>query len=320
MKTIDPVLLLLLLQAAALLAILGVWLWRQACHAFAGAEHAGTWPPLAETVPLPLPRTGPRRKPAAPLFALRAVSKSYREPSGREVPVLHGVNLDFLAGVTGILGPSGQGKSTLLHLLGGLDVPDEGIIFYRGEALPEAEGPALRAYRGRRVSFVFQDLNLVTHLTAEENAALPLLCRGVGRGEALAQARQNLERVGLGELAGRLPAQLSGGEKQRVAIARAFTADADVTLADEPTGSLDAATGAAVMRAFRDLARLHNRPVILVTHDEALAQRFCDRLVRCTPHGFVEAAVRRPAPEEDVLRFPDAEVSTRLLPPAAEGA
>jgi putative ABC transport system ATP-binding protein len=318
-QTIDPVLLLLLLQAAALFAILGVWLWRQACHSFAGLAAEGTRLPMPVTVSLPVPRQWPRRRPAAPLFALRAVSKSYREPSGREVPVLRCVNLDFSEGLTGILGPSGQGKSTLLHLLGGLDVPDAGVIFYRGEALPEAEGPALRAYRGRNVSFVFQDLNLVTHLTAEENAALPLLCRGVGRREALARARQNLELVGLGELARRLPAQLSGGEKQRVAIARAFTADADVTLADEPTGSLDAATGAAVMRAFRDLARLHNRPVVLVTHDEALAARFCDRLVRCTPCGFAETAVRRPAPDEDVLPFPDVGAATPL-PAATEGA
>jgi putative ABC transport system ATP-binding protein len=304
-QAVNPVLLLLSFQAAVICAVLGVWLWRQAYGPFAEGEPEEARGAGTATVPLPMPRPGPRRKPVVPLFALRAVSKSYREPSGRQVPVLRCVNLDLYPGVTGILGPSGQGKSTLLHLLAGLDVPDGGVIFFRGQALPEAEGPALRAYRGRHVSFVFQDLNLVTHLTAEENAALPLLCRGTRRREALARARQNLELVGLGELAGRLPAQLSGGEKQRVALARAFAADADVTLADEPTGSLDTATGTAVMRAFRDLARLHDRPVVLVTHDEALAARFCDRLVRCSPHGFVEAAPRRPALEEDGLRFPD---------------
>lgn len=319
MPLTDPLLQFLVLLTAVLFAVFGGWLWRLGRQSFAVLESEGA-PPTSATVPLPLPRMGMRRRAPVPLFALRAVSKSYPEPSGRLVPVLRCVNLDLFPGVTAILGPSGQGKSTLLHLLGGLDVPDHGVIFYRGEPLPEAEGAALRAYRGRHVSFVFQDLNLVTHLSAEENAALPLLCRGIGRGEALARARQNLALVGLAELAGRLPAQLSGGEKQRVAIARAFTADADVTLADEPTGSLDAATGAAVMRAFRDLALLHNRPVVLVTHDEALATRYCDRLVRCTPCGFAEVSARRPAPEVEVLRFPDEDAPTPPLPPESEGA
>jgi ABC-type lipoprotein export system ATPase subunit len=239
----------------------------------------------APAVP-PRPARGAVDTPPQPLFTLRDIFKVYREPSGREVVVLDGLRLDIHEGVTGILGPSGQGKSTLLNLLGGLDVPDEGTISYRGRPLPGREGPGLRAYRAERVSFVFQDCNLISHLTAEENAALPLLCRGVPRGEALRRARRSLALVGLENLAGRRPAQLSGGQRQRVAVARAHTSPAEVILADEPTGALDPTTAEPVMEVFSRLARWSGRPVILVTHNEELARRYCDRLLRWTEHGL----------------------------------
>jgi lipoprotein-releasing system ATP-binding protein len=133
--------------------------------------------------------------------------------------------------MTAIIGPSGRGKSTLLNLLGGLDPVYEGVIRFRGVELPKEEGTALRTYRGEKIGFVFQELNLITHLTATENVALPLLCRGAKRAEAMEKARKNLRCVGLEERADQRPA-LSGGERQRVAITRAFTTDAEFILAD----------------------------------------------------------------------------------------
>jgi ABC-type lipoprotein export system ATPase subunit len=222
----------------------------------------------------------------AALFSLRGVCKAYREPSGKAVVVLDGVNLDFHPGVTGLLGPSGQGKSTLLNLLGGLDVPDRGVVRFRGWPLPGVENAVLRGHRAKRISFMFQDCNLISHLTVEENAALPLLCRGVRRHDALELARRNLRLVGLHEVLRRRPAQLSGGQRQRVAVARAFTSEADVILADEPTGALDPGTAEPVMQLFSRLARLSGRPVILVTHNEDLALRYCDHLLRWTDKGI----------------------------------
>jgi lipoprotein-releasing system ATP-binding protein len=231
----------------------------------------------------------------APLFTAEEVVKCYRDASGAEVVALRlaGRPLEIRDGVTVLLGPSGVGKSTLLSLLGGLDVPSHGVLSYRGEALPGAESAGMQAHRAHHVALVFQSLNLITHLSALDNAALPLVVRGVSRVKALARARRNLKRVGIGEeLLDRLPAQLSGGQQQRVAVARAFTADAEVILADEPTGSLDPETAAAVMKVFARQARRTGRPVVLVTHNTGLARKYADRIVRLTAHGYEE--VRSP--------------------------
>ncbi len=244
-------------------------------------------------------RLQPAPRPEAPLFSAVEVVKSYRDPSGVEVVALRleGRPLEIGHGVTAILGPSGVGKSTLLSLLAGLDVPTDGVLRFRGEPLPEGESAAMQAHRGHHVALVFQSLNLITHLSALENAALPLLVRGVSRGEALERARVNLAAVGIGEeLLDRLPAQLSGGQQQRVAVARAFTADAEVILADEPTGSLDQETAASVMEVFADRARDTGRPVVLVTHNEDLAARYADRTVRLTAHGYEEVGQYRCLP------------------------
>lgn len=259
---------------------------------------------IAEAVPVEPP----------PLLDLSGVSKSYRDAAGNVIPVLRNVTLTIRDGITAIIGPSGHGKSTLLNLLGGLDTPDSGVIRYRGVALPNREGAALRGYRGTKVGFVFQDLNLVTHQTAAENVALALLCRGADRAEALAKARENLRAVGLEERADRRPAQLSGGERQRVAITRAFTAEADLILADEPTGSLDPRNARRVMDLFSALARQKQRSVILVTHDEELAKAYSDRILRCTEDGIEDVTPRPALPQLSAATVPQRRSAGRGKP------
>ena len=227
------------------------------------------------------------------LFELRDVSKSYRDANGRSVQVLRNVNLTIMdRAITGLLGPSGQGKSTTLNLLGGLDSPDSGEICFRGSPLVTLDEEALRHYRAECISFIFQDLNLVTHLNVLENAALPLLLRGAPWKEAVERARVFVDAVDLAHLGHRRPNALSGGERQRVAIARAFTNDTEVILADEPTGSLDPDTAGRVMDLFCELAHERRRPIVLVSHNHDLLRRYCDRIVYCTPDGLRDMTVR----------------------------
>ena len=262
--------------------------------------------------PAPAPARRPRRPSDAPvLIELRDVARAYVDAAGETVLAVQNASLRVREGeLLGIIGPSGQGKSTLLNVIGGLDSPTSGDVLVRGEPLPRGESEALRRYRAEQISFVFQDLNLVTHLTAEENAALPLVCRGVARKEALARARHNLGLLGLGDLLHRRPSQLSGGQKQRVAIARAFTSPAPIVLADEPTGSLDPRTAREVMDAFHELCKLggggRRRTVVLVTHNTSLARRYCDRVVRCTTDGLVEV--------EDGAHERDDDAPLRVVP------
>lgn len=223
----------------------------------------------------------PRTHAAHCILAARAVSKAYRTSSGQRVEVLRNVTIDIPAdGLTALIGPSGTGKSTLLNLLGGLDTPDQGQIVFQGTPLPTRECDALRQYRAHRVAWIFQDLNLITHLTAEQNIALPLLRQGLARSTALRLAREALEALGMpSRLARRRPAQLSGGERQRVAIARAMVGDAEVFLADEPTGSLDPEHAEEVLKILRDVVDQRGIPVVMVTHNLGLADRYADRIL-----------------------------------------
>jgi len=265
------------------------------------------------------------RPPSDVLVRLRGVAREYPSPEGKPIIALRDVDLDVRRGeALGIIGPSGLGKSTLLNILAGIDFPTRGEVRYAGVKLPSSEADELRRHRAERVSIVFQDLNLISHLSALENAALPLLCRGVKRAEALAQARSNLERLGLGELLRRLPSQLSGGQKQRVAIARAFTSRAPLILADEPTGSLDPETAREVMDAFAELAREHGTTWVVVTHDPRLARRYCDRVLACTALGLEPVEERppgaggKPPPGERALR--SARTRGPILEKGVEGA
>ncbi len=189
--------------------------------------------------------------------------------------ILEGISFEINPGeAVAIVGASGSGKSTLLGLLAGLDLPTSGSIFIDGEDITRLDEDARARLRGRSVGFVFQSFQLLPGLTALENVMLPLEIRGDR--DAAVQARDFLERVGLGARVEHYPRQLSGGEQQRVAIARAFASQPRLLFADEPTGNLDAATGHRVIELLFGLRAEQGATLVLVTHDERLAAR-CDR-------------------------------------------
>jgi putative ABC transport system ATP-binding protein len=213
----------------------------------------------------------------APVIIGRDLTKVY-SINGRSVPALRGVSLEVAAGdYLAITGPSGSGKSTLLQLLGGLDPPTTGHLELLGRPLERLSDAELTELRLRSVGFVFQRFHLLPVLTARENVELPLAEAGMGRKVRAARALELLDYVGLADRAVHRVTQLSGGEMQRVAIARALANRPAVVLADEPTGELDAATGAQVLGLFD---RLHRDRVtlVVVTHDEHLAERAARRL------------------------------------------
>ena len=193
-----------------------------------------------------------------------------------------------------IVGASGSGKSTLLSIMAGLDVPSSGKVRLQGQDLFALDEDARAALRARHSGFVFQSFQLLGNLTALENVMLPLEL--LGRRDARQAAKEMLERVGLGERLQHYPKVLSGGEQQRVALARAFVVRPLLLLADEPTGSLDHATGERVMALMFELNREHGTTLVLVTHDPQIAQR-CDRQVR------IEAG-RLVVPEDALLNLP----------------
>ncbi|HEU0105725.1 MAG TPA: ABC transporter ATP-binding protein [Vicinamibacteria bacterium] len=196
---------------------------------------------------------------------------------GHELPVLKSITLDVPDGsFVAILGPSGSGKSTLLGLLAGLDRPTTGRVWLDGVELGSLSEDQRARLRGEKVGFVFQSFQLIPTLTARENIQVPLELRGL---EAQARADELLGRVGLTGRGHHYPAQLSGGEQQRVALARAFSHRPRVLFADEPTGNLDAATGARVIELMSELNREVGTTLILVTHDQSLAGR-AGRIVR----------------------------------------
>lgn len=192
--------------------------------------------------------------------------------------ILHDVSFAVGRGETvAIVGASGSGKSTLLGLLAGLDVPSAGTVRIQGQDIFTLDEDARAELRGEAVGFVFQSFQLLPALNALDNVMLPLELAGNPRARDI--ARPWLERVGLGGRLSHYPKHLSGGEQQRVALARAFAPDPALLLADEPTGNLDATTGAAVIELMFDLNRERGTTLILVTHDEALAGR-CGRMLR----------------------------------------
>jgi len=192
--------------------------------------------------------------------------------------ILDDVSFEVAAGETvAIIGASGAGKSTLLALLAGLDEPTSGHTWLNGADLTTLDEDGRAAVRARHVGFVFQSFHLLPSLTALENVMLPLELAGTPDAKAL--ALEVLGRVGLGPRSGHYPRQLSGGEQQRVAIARAFVTRPAVLFADEPTGNLDAATGARIIELLFELNRGSQTTLVLVTHDQAIADR-CGRIIR----------------------------------------
>jgi len=206
----------------------------------------------------------------------------------RDLTILKDIHLSVKAGATwAITGASGSGKSTLLGLLAGLDRPSSGSVTLLGQALDGLDEDARARLRAGRVGFVFQSFQLLPALTALENVLLPLELSG--QTDARDQARHWLERVGLAERAEHTPRQLSGGEQQRVALARAFATHPEIVFADEPTGNLDADTGARIIDLLFDLNVQTGTTLILVTHDEALAAR-CSHRLRLAAGRVVESA------------------------------
>jgi lipoprotein-releasing system ATP-binding protein len=198
--------------------------------------------------------------------------------SGRtQVTALAGVNLSVARGeMVAIVGPSGSGKSTLLHLLGALDRPTSGTVYFAGNSLEEISEAELAEFRSRAVGFVWQRHHLLPDFTAAENAAMPLLARGVALREALGAAHGWLEEVGLAGRAQHRAGELSGGEQQRVAIARALVNRPLLLLADEPTGDLDEGNADTIFELMQRLHRSHRLTSILATHNLQLARR-CNR-------------------------------------------
>jgi putative ABC transport system ATP-binding protein len=215
----------------------------------------------------------------APSYELRDASRSYGRDSTL-VLALDAVNLKINRGeFVAVFGPSGSGKTTLLQLLGALDRPSGGSIRFEGQPLEHLADSALSELRLRAMGFIFQQFNLIPTLNAAENVEASLAPLAMLAAEARETAKQQLEAVGLAARSRHLPAQLSGGEQQRVAIARALARSPRVVLADEPTGNLDTRSGEMVMEL---LARLHRElqiTLVLVTHDEWIAER-ADRVLR----------------------------------------
>ena len=212
----------------------------------------------------------------AAVLAAHDISKEVSSPEG-SLTILADVSFDISAGESvAIVGPSGAGKSTLLALLAGLDLPTRGHVQLNGANLSELDEDGRARVRAESVGFVFQSFHLVPSLNALENVMLPLELAG---GEGARQAsREIIEKVGLQDRWSHYPAQLSGGEKQRVAIARAFATEPAVLFADEPTGNLDSRTGSTIMELMFELNRNSATTLVLVTHDQSLAER-CDRVL-----------------------------------------
>jgi putative ABC transport system ATP-binding protein len=201
----------------------------------------------------------------------QSLSRTYRS-GGRDLTVLKDITFSLEpGGFLAILGPSGSGKTTLLGLLAGLDRPSAGSVYLDGQELGSLSEDERARLRGEKIGFVFQAFQLIPTLTAQENVQVPLELRGDAH--AAPRARELLERVGLGGRGHHYPAQLSGGEQQRVALARGFSSRPRVLFADEPTGNLDAATGATIIDLMVELNRDLGTTLVLVTHDLDLAAR-----------------------------------------------
>jgi lipoprotein-releasing system ATP-binding protein len=211
-------------------------------------------------------------------LSIRNVFKSYFL-HGKRIDVLRGASLDLERGeLVSLVGPSGAGKSTFLHVLGTLDAPAAGEVLFEGRSVFAMNDAQIAEFRNRTIGFVFQSHYLLPEFTALENVAMPALVQRADRATTYTQARELLERVGLGARVDHKPGELSGGEAQRVALARALVLQPAVLLADEPTGNLDPATGEGIHQLLRDVNRDLGITAVVVTHNEMLARSMPRRL------------------------------------------
>jgi putative ABC transport system ATP-binding protein len=225
------------------------------------------------------------------VISIESVSKSYRS-GRREISALVDVSLEIERGEwVAIVGPSGCGKSTLLNMLAGIDTPDDGTVTIAGTALGGMSEDSLASWRGKAVGIVFQFFQLMPTLTALENVMLPMDLAGVGS-ERRTRAMQLLDQVGLADLAGNLPSELSGGEQQRVAIARALANSPMLLVADEPTGNLDSRNGSIVVDLLENVWR-NGTTIVMVTHDLQIAQR-ANRIITMSDGRIVSDQARMP--------------------------
>ena len=223
---------------------------------------------------------------------------------GRRIEVLRGIDLTVEAGqMVAIIGASGVGKSTLLHVLGTLDAPTSGHIAFDGRDVTLLAPSELADFRTRSIGFIFQVHHLLPEFSALENAAMPALIAGLGRREATARAERLLDRVGLAHRLAHRPGELSGGEQQRVALARALVLEPRLLLADEPTGNLDTHTGEAMHALFVELNRERGMTMVVVTHNADLASRM-PRRVRMVDGCLADEPAGAPRPVDAAVASP----------------
>jgi len=209
----------------------------------------------------------------SPVLEARGLAKAYGEGDSA-TPALRGVDVDLFAGrLLAVVGPSGSGKSTLIHLLAGIDAPDEGTVEIAGRSLDSMNDAEGARFRASQIGFVLQRDNLIPSLTIEENVAAPMLLAGRRRSDAVKRAGELLERVGLRHRCRAFPGEVSGGEAQRAAVARACTGKPLLVFADEPTGSLDQASGEGVIELLCELVADIGAAGLIVTHDAEVAAR-----------------------------------------------
>ena len=221
------------------------------------------------------------------LVQLRNVYKIYGEGLESEVRALDGVSLDIDRGeFVAVVGASGSGKSTMMNILGCLDIPTYGDYYLDGVDVKELSDRELSHIRNKQIGFIFQGFNLIAALSALENVELPLIYQGVGAARRRELAQAALDRVGLGNRGRHKPAEMSGGQQQRVAIARAIAASPPIIMADEPTGALDSKTGHEVLGFLQQLNR-EGSTVILITHDNGIAAT-ARRVVRISDGRIVD--------------------------------
>ena len=216
---------------------------------------------------------------AQPIIRMRNIYKRFYIGQPNELEILHGIDLDVMPGeFLSIVGPSGSGKSTLMNLIGVLDRHTEGSYVLDGVTVSRAKDDQLSAIRNKSIGFVFQNFNLIARTNAQKNVELPMMYAGLSAGKRAQRAKELLAMVDMADRMNHQPNELSGGQKQRVAIARAMANDPAIILADEPTGALDSKTGRMVMDLFHKLNREQGKTIILITHNQELAQE-TDRYV-----------------------------------------